>query len=581
MKIISIFKGLAGKLKEGLKRFPLPLLMATITAFIAIYLNHFSNRLSHVSEEQLGRVAMTFALGIPIFLCIQVFLEGLGSLKREKVLGIHGVGLLLMALYHVLWLQDFELETMVRYFGITVALYLLFTIIPHWKRKDGYVLYCLKLVTSFFTAFLYGIILFLGLSATIATVDALFSVNVSSKLYFDIFLLSAGIVAPAYFFSEIPPTGKILSLEEYPRTIRGLLSFIIMPLLSIYALILYLYFGKILMEGTWPIQLISHLVLWFAMISAGVIFFIEPLREKHSWMKGFSKWFPILMLPLLGMMFVAIGKRIGYYGITENRYYVLAAGVWVTLSMLYWIFRKGALPTFVIQLLTLFVVLSVAGPVKASTVARFSQNQRLETILNRNQMLKNQTVVHAPGEVSLEDQQEISQILNYFSRYHDFDDVRVLPKTFDFDDMETVFGFPYLYEIGWSKEYWNYILDYRITTFDISGYDVLINYSYYNTRDQLVTVDQQLSYQVDADILLLFLEGEEIYRKDLREVALDIHQQYQGKEVQLPQEALTYEEDTPSVKVKLLMKEFSFSEDLTDDTIQLQTLEFNLLIKVK
>jgi len=47
-----------------------------------------------------------------------------------------------------------------------------------------------------------------------------------------------------------------------------------------------------------------------------------------------------LILPLLAMMFIAMGIRINAYGITENRYFVLAAGLWVTGSMLYLIISK-------------------------------------------------------------------------------------------------------------------------------------------------------------------------------------------------------------------------------------------------
>ena len=68
------------------------------------------------------------------------------------------------------------------------------------------------------------------------------------------------------------------------------------------------------------------------------------------------------------MMFVAMGIRVSAYGITENRYFVLAAGLWVTGSMLYLIFAKRPRNVFLPASLALVVVLSVYGPWSLSLI---------------------------------------------------------------------------------------------------------------------------------------------------------------------------------------------------------------------
>lgn len=47
------------------------------------------------------------------------------------------------------------------------------------------------------------------------------------------------------------------------------------------------------------------------------------------------KILPKVILPLLLLMFFSIGIRIKAYGVTENRYYVIALSLWVFGVMIY------------------------------------------------------------------------------------------------------------------------------------------------------------------------------------------------------------------------------------------------------
>ena len=53
------------------------------------------------------------------------------------------------------------------------------------------------------------------------------------------------------------------------------------------------------------------------------------------------RYFPKAILPLIVMMFISIGIRINAYGLTENRYYVVALGIWAFLVMIYFAFGKN------------------------------------------------------------------------------------------------------------------------------------------------------------------------------------------------------------------------------------------------
>ena len=83
-----------------------------------------------------------------------------------------------------------------------------------------------------------------------------------------------------------------------------------MPIITVYTAILYVYFVKILITLQWPVGMVAHLVIWYSIISTGVIFLISPLIEGNKWVKNFIFWFTKLVIPIMIMMFVSLGIRI-------------------------------------------------------------------------------------------------------------------------------------------------------------------------------------------------------------------------------------------------------------------------------
>ncbi len=68
---------------------------------------------------------------------------------------------------------------------------------------------------------------------------------------------------------------------------------------------------------------------------------LDPLYEvtEKVWVRFFSRSFYLTLLPLLALLFVAIGVRVAAYGFTENRYYVLLLALWLLGIAVYQLFR--------------------------------------------------------------------------------------------------------------------------------------------------------------------------------------------------------------------------------------------------
>lgn len=581
-KIATLLKTLMTKLSSSLKRFPGTIALAVSVVSVLIYVNHMQSELSNETLETLQRIAMILALGIPVSLCIKTLFERMPAQNMlPRVLAYIGAAAGLV-FYYLYLLQDFEMVTVTRYIALSFALYLAFTFIPYFYRRENYELYVIKLFTSFFITFLYSAVLFLGLAAMLFTVDTLFVLKLSEKLYFDIWLIAAGVFAPTYFLADIPQHREEVPPEYYPRVLKALLLYIVMPLIIAYSTILYVYFAKIIITRQWPDGMVSHLVLWYSFISILVLFFVYQLRRSNKWVGVFVSYFPKLVIPLLAMMFVSMGIRIKAYGVTENRYFVLAAGLWVTVGFIYHILRKDVRNIFLPVSLALVAVLAVTGPWSAYNVSRLSQNSRFERILEKYQMIDNGGIVKAAGDLADEDKREISAIIRYFNSYHSLDDLKYLPEGFTVENMEEIFGFEYDYG-RWpsdEREYFYYHVSVNQNLLDIEDFDYFADFSLYMQQD-LVGAGEPLSvsYLYETGEFKIFIEGQEVYSANLPDIASELCEPLdEGRE--LTADEMSYRDAAENMDVLYMFRNINGWKDTLSGRVDVESAEFYVFIKM-
>ena len=570
------------KLSSSLKRFPETIVLAASVVSVLIYVNHMHSELSNETLETLQRTAMILALGIPVSLCIKTLFERMPAQNTlPRVLAYIGAAAGLV-FYYLYLLQDFEMVTVTRYIALSFALYLAFTFIPYFYRRENYELYVIKLFTSFFITFLYSAVLFLGLAAMLFTVDTLFVLKLSEKLYFDIWLIAAGVFAPTYFLADIPQHREEVPPEYYPKVLKALLLYIVMPLIIAYSTILYVYFAKIIITRQWPDGMVSHLVLWYSFISILVLFFVYQLRRSNKWVGVFVSYFPKLVIPLLAMMFVSMGIRIKAYGVTENRYFVLAAGLWVTVGFIYHILRKDVRNIFLPVSLALVAVLAVTGPWSAYNVSRLSQNSRFERILEKYQMIDNGGIVKAAGALADEDKREISAIIRYFNSYHSLDDLKYLPEGFAVENMEEIFGFEYDYG-RWpsdGREYFYYHVSVNQNLLDIGDFDYFADFSLYMQQD-LVGAGEPLSvsYLYETGEFKIFIEGQEVYSANLPDIASELCEPLdEGRE--LTADEMSYRDAAENMDVLYMFRNINGWKDTLSGRVDVESAEFYVFIKM-
>ena len=518
MNLIKTINSGISSLKSSLKRFPYALAFPTITAIILITLVNGEGYYNSETIDLLQRLAMTTALGFPLFLIIKAIIERKTTLAITYKFIIRIAALIILIAYHFLLLNEISMVTVTRFIAINLALYLLFLVIPYLYNNKNFELYVIKVFSRLLITFIYSGVLFAGLSSIIFTLNKLLNVPVTEEIYVSTGLVVMGIFAPIFLLAEIPQQNDKISRKEFPDIFEILLLYIIMPLITVYTFILYIYFAKIIVIQQWPEGLVGHLVIWYASFSILLLFFISPLKEKSKWVRSFSQWLPVALIPLLFMMFIAIGIRINSYGFTESRYYVVLLGLWLIGISLYYIFSKIRNNIILPLTLSIIALLSVFGPWSSYSVSIHSQNNRFTGIIQKYNMIEDNTIVRKNVQITENDQEEIKSILRYFEYNHNLEDLKYLPDNFKLKETKELFGFTYRERPNPNRfQHFHYNINRNNQGLIIKKYDYFFHISNRHKKFNITKPDYNLNvtFNKPNNEIIITQNDDEIYSKIL------------------------------------------------------------------
>lgn len=343
MKQINFSKLLEGA-KTTLLRFPLVLLVA--------FIGTFSAKMIHVEGIDQYWKFLYFKIfilsAIGISLCFSLAL--MAERKILKINGLLAQFLGILALVGYFFVMPTQKESMQQFWNIQLILFfmsahLLVAYAPYLNRLNinGFWQYNKALFINILTSLLYTYVLYLGLHLALFAINELFSIEIEWKTYYNVFLFLQGIFNTWFFLSKVPKNfDELNESDDFPIGLKIFSQYVLLPLVCIYLLILYFYGGKILGKMSLPIGWVSYLVIAFSVLGIFCFLLLYPFGKKieNAWIAKFNRWFYLLILPLVALLFVAIGYRINAYGLTENRYFVALIGLWLLGISLYFIFSK-------------------------------------------------------------------------------------------------------------------------------------------------------------------------------------------------------------------------------------------------
>jgi hypothetical protein len=427
MKLPSIRRITYDALKTA-RRFPLPLLsaLAATVALVTI--------IDHEASAQptfLWGALLSGVLGIPLLIA--------STLLTERLAGRKLAGLLLQALALIV-VVAFALAVpteltnapgmhVVRWLLLLFTAHMLVAIVPNasgdnviafWQYNKT--LFIRILITGLFAA-----IVFAGLAFALAALNNLFDMHVAGKRYGQLWAVVAGIFTTWSFLAGVPEsTDKPGDLAEYPRGMKMFALYILLPIVLVYLGILYAYMAKILISWDWPQGWVSKLILGFSGAGILSLLLLYPLDRdtEQPWIRKLRRWFYLSLAPLVIMLFLAVSRRVGEYGMTEGRYAAIGLGVWLAIAIIYFLILPGKNIKFIPVSLCIGALLMSFGPWGMFHIAEQSQTTRLETLLSKNSILVDGKVRPVRGNLPRKDTREISAILGYLHDMHGYESIQ-------------------------------------------------------------------------------------------------------------------------------------------------------------
>lgn len=576
-KFGQYFQKTFARLRGTLLRFALvPAFLVMLTALVSFQIeNTFKD-----STLTITRLIFTAILGAFLCTALEFLAERFKVLIKFKWL-LQAASVLIAILYYLV-LTSTEKNNMimiVRLLVICFALLAFYIWIPAFRKHQDFSANALIHFKSFFVSALYSLVLTLGLLAIYFAIDLLL-VKLDDKIPGHISNIMGTFFFPIYYLSLLPRfnsedeenKAKTKLAANYPRFLEILVSYIALPLITVFTVVLVIYLLKILITMEWPVGELGPMVLGYS--SVGLLLHVLCGRLTNRFAVVYTKFFPIALIPLVGFQLYSVFIRINAYGVTESRYYLVLFGIYSIVCALYLILTKNLKPGAIAILAACFAILSVIPPVDAFTMSLNSQSSRIESIFDRNHMLQQGKVV--PGSnVSEDDKIEITNITGYFERMGHNSRLTWLPADYEYyRDFDKVYGFSQTYSRGNqtpdNNTYFNANVDQRLPL-DVSGYETMLRTSIYNNgTGKIDSYDFKLGgipYRLDTertannDITFTILDasGSKLSGFSAMPLMESLKTMVPtGDKGLVSPEKLTYNIESPNFRIRIIFQNLSF-----------------------
>ena len=577
MKLKEKFKNLFPDMKKGIERFPVTVIFGLILFIVTI----FSIEGSYYKLETWIEYLI---IAIPFSATVELIREKYFENKNRKFFrAINFFGTILFIFVSKMFFKNYFAGEVINVTAAVLIFYVLFYLIPIVYRNENREKYLQSVVGNQIITIGFALVLFLGFSAIIGTVDVLL-VNLSHTLYIHAFVFSSAVFGVIFFVSRLKEKDESLENYALPKIVEILICYILIPLILIYTAILYLYFAKIIFTLKMPKGVVSHLVLWYTAFSLFIIIMVTPITFKNKFAKFYKKFFPMISVPLILLALFSINERIFQYGITENRYLVVILVIWLLFNMILYIVKNDV--KWVLISYIFAILIAVFSPFNLVTVSINSQNKRLERLLIKNGIIQNGKITNKNDKVSIKSKNEIMSVIDYF--YNNTSElkwkkIKILGKTYEKpEDFMKVIGandFWRSYESIDNQEKGviseiSLKMNDGIKMTEAKGYDYLIydfSVSYLLDANETKEFDNE-NYKVvlkNKNLMIKNIQKNiEVLNIDLNKIATEVYLKIKEKAkkqnqsyVELSENDLTYLSETKNSKYKIVFSDIHFSEE--------------------
>jgi len=400
--------------------------------------------------------------------------------------------------------------------------------IPFWNFSRDSII---QLIISVF----FSLVFFAGISLALLSVDKLFNVSVDSKLYDNLAVVCFILFAPFYFLSNLPDEFEKRKQDmSFNKIFKIFGLYILLPILAVYTLILYVYLVQIIVKWELPNGWVSMLVSVLGLGSFLCMLILHPISKENKVVAFFFNYFALFLFPLIILMSVGIFRRIGDYGLTINRCYVLILNAWLFGISLYLFISKASHVKWIVISFSLVAFVASVGPWSVFSVTRNSVTKQLGKILAESHLLKD-------GRVSLKNEKSIqmdsiSQIktveaIRYLvNNYGTYPLQNYFPESIKDKSVSEVLTILNLDEAPNAEQYFYAYLQKDILLVNIEPYHSFLQIKWFESQKHTFD-DKQVSVEVENGNLMVKnkVSGVQTLSISLEKLAVMISKEIQKK----------------------------------------------------
>lgn len=579
MEKVRVVKWLKKRLRgliDAVARFPL----TTVFLLAAAIINAYDINLT---EQHFMNYLLTFVVGAFLSAVAESISERFftNGLARFMLMGIAA---LLTAGYYVIIKSapEFSLSVNIRTGVALFALLVAFIWIPTIKSKVSFNKSFLISFKAFFIAAFFSGVIYGGVSVIIAATDTLiFSINDNAFSHAAnlIFLL----FGPLYFLSLIPVyLGKedkdndkqldtINRAANYPKFLEILISYILVPLIAVFTLILVIYIVQNIGGDFWSDNLLEPMLVSYAITVILVYILASDLENKFAVL--FRKVFPKVLVPIVVFQIISSILSLEDTGITHTRYYVILFGIFAAIAGVLLSFLPVRKNGVIAAILIVFAIVSVVPPVDAFTISKQNQINLLEEVLSKNAMLDDGKIV-PNGSISDEDKQKITNTVYYLNMMGYIEKAGYFPEDFEtYRDFYDTFGFKEYQEPADQNQF-VYVHLEPSQPIDIAGYDTFIQTDIYPEMQQQVQNEKVAILEKDdkkysllrdfrqdeIDIVLTGENKEELIRFETKDIYDKFYNYHSLKDMISPEEA-TFTVENNKAKMTIVAQDVNIDKE--------------------
>ena len=177
-----------------------------------------------------------------------------------------------------------------------------------------------------------------------------------------------------------------LRAAKCPKFFEILISYIIIPLITVFTIILLVYIIKNIGGEFWSDNLLEPMIVSYSISVIVVYLLASELENKFTVL--FRKILPKVLVPIVVFQIISSLLSLSETGITHTRYYVILYGLFAAVSGILLSFLPVRKNGSVAALLIIFSIFSIVPPVDAFSISKSSQINLVEKVLLENKMLR-------------------------------------------------------------------------------------------------------------------------------------------------------------------------------------------------